>query len=466
MNEFENKEFESEEKVNPSAEEVKDFQAEPEVEVVNEEANAETGEFEEPTLNDDTSFNSDTFNDESSFNSVNYTEITPENDYKKEKRGLRIFALIMALVIALSSGTAVGYFMGKNSVGGRYYSSTVQLDLVSKPKDKEGMSATEIYNAVNESIVGIRAYNKSTVKDASGVIYSKEGYIITNDHIYDGITSAKFKVYLYDGSEREATYVAGDTVSDIAILKLKNTKDLKPAVFGNSKELVYGEPTVAIGRPNGAMEPNCITEGIVSLMKRRVTGATNYSSSLIQTDSAINPGSSGGALLNMYGQVVGITSSKMTGDEYDSVGFAIPTVTVKRVADQLIKNGKVTDRAKLGITYTEISSVYAEINNFDTTGIYVVTVSETADAHGKLVKGDLITHINGIEITCDDIVLDIIEDSKAGDTVALTVKSIGGNVKEVRIKLGANVSESSYTMVEQETEEETEGGVFDFPQGE
>lgn len=404
--------------------------------------------------------------EEPSFNKVNYTKIVPENDYKKERKGLRIFALIMALVIALSSATAVGYFMGKNSVSGRYFSNTVNLDLASKPKDKEGMTATEIYNEVNESIVGIRAYNKSTVKDASGVIYSKEGYIITNDHIYDGIAAAKFKVYLYDGSEREATYVAGDTVSDIAILKLKDNKNLKPAVFGNSKELVYGEPTVAIGRPNGAMEPNCITEGIVSLTKRRVTGATNYSSSLIQTDSAINPGSSGGALLNMYGQVVGITSSKMTGDEYDSVGFAIPSVTVKRVADQLVKNGKVTDRAKLGITYTEISSVYAEINNFDTTGIYVVTVGETSDAYGKLTKGDLITHINGIAITCDDIVLDIIEDSKAGDTVTLAVQSIKGTPKEVKIKLGANVSESSYATAEQETDEGTNDGTFDFPQGE
>lgn len=453
MNEFENKDLEIEASDDLEAVEKIEETTDENVEEGNDEQNNapdfETVSFEEP-----------------SFNRVNYTEIAPEKDYQNEKRGLKIFALIMAIVIALTSATAVGYFMGKNSVSGRYYSSTTKLDLASKPKDKEGMTATEIYNAVNESIVGIRAYNKSTVKDASGVIYSKDGYIITNDHIYDGIAAAKFKVYLYDGSEREATYVAGDTVSDIAILKLKDTKNLKPAVFGNSKELVYGEPTVAIGRPNGAMEPNCITEGIVSLTKRRVTGSTNYSSSLIQTDSAINPGSSGGALLNMYGQVVGITSSKMTGDQYDSVGFAIPTVTVKRVADQLVKNGKVTDRAKLGITYTEISSVYAEINNFDSTGIYVVTISETADAFGKLTKGDLITHINGIAITCDDVVLDIIEESRAGDPVTLTVKSLNGNVKEIKIKLGANVSESSYVLTEEKEETETDDGTFDFPQGE
>lgn len=424
-------------------------------------------EVTEPSLPEEESEQRAVPFEEPSLNVVNYTETEPSGDYSKENKGLRIFALIMVCVIVLSGTCAAGYFAGRNSVKGRYYSNSVELDLVSKPKNKEGMTATEIYAEVNESIVGIRVYNATAIKDASGVVYSEEGYIITNDHIYDGITAPKFKVYMHDGSEREADYVAGDTVSDLAILKLKDTSNLKPATFGDSRELVYGEPTVAVGRPNGAMEPNCITEGIISLTKRRVTGSSNYSSSLIQTDSAINPGSSGGALLNMYGQVVGITSSKMTGDEYDSVGFAIPTVTVKRVANQLIKNGKVTDRAKLGITYSEITSVYAEINNFKSTGIYVVTVSETSDAYGKLNKNDLITHINGVEITCDDIVLDIIEDSRAGDTVTLRVIPFNnGAEKEVKVKLGANVNESSYAETEQKKDEESSDGIFDFPKGE
>ncbi|MBQ8203373.1 MAG: trypsin-like peptidase domain-containing protein [Clostridia bacterium] len=460
MNEFEN------ENVNLNGnEEV----SEPKVE----EPVAEAALNEEPTpkaeapVKDEPTFSEIPFDDEPSFNRVNYTEVAPAGELKNENRGLKIFALIMVCVIILSGTCAAGYFAGKNSVSRYSYSSTVELDLASKPKNEEGMTAAQIYAEVNESIVGIRVYNATTIKDASGVIYSKDGYIITNDHIYDGITAAKFKVYMHDGSEREATYVAGDSISDLAILKLKDTSNLKPAVFGDSRELVYGEPTVAVGRPNGAMEPNCITEGIISLTKRRVTGTSNYSSSLIQTDSAINPGSSGGALLNMYGQVVGITSSKMTGDEYDAIGFAIPTVTVKRVANQLIKDGKVKDRAKLGITYSEITSVYAEINDFDATGIYVVTVSETSDAYGKLNKNDLITHINGIEITCDDIVLDIIEESKAGDTLTLTVIPFNGSAKEVKVKLGANVNESSYVETEQETDdEESFDGTFDFPQGE
>ncbi len=460
MNEFENENVNLTEEQEAVSEELNEEVTEPSLP---EEASAdESYQPEEESEQSSASFEAP------ALNVVNYTDIEPQSDYRKENKGLRIFALIMVCVIVLSGACAAGYFAGKNSVKGSYYSDSVELDLVSKPKDKEGMTATEIYNAVNESIVGIRAYNATTIKDASGVIYSEDGYIITNDHIYDGIAAAKFKVYMYDGSEREAAYVAGDSISDLAILKLEDASGLKPATFGDSKELVYGEPTVAIGRPNGAMEPNCITEGIISLTKRRVTGSSNYSSSLIQTDSAINPGSSGGALLNMYGQVVGITSSKMTGDEYDSVGFAIPTVTVKRVANQLIKNGKVTDRAKLGITYSEITSVYAEINDFEATGIYVVTVSETSDAYGKLNKNDLITHINGIEITCDDIVLDVIEESKAGDTVTLTVVPLKGSAKEVKVKLGANTNESSYVETEGgiKEDEESSDGTFDFPQGE
>lgn len=465
MNEFENKN--ENEILEDESEVIKAVNEINETEVTDEPSETEEA-IKEEASQEETSFEQPYFEDAPAFNRVNYTDIVPTEDYRRENKGLRIFTLIMVCVIVLSGVCTAGYFAGRNSVKGSYYSDSVELGLASKPDNKEGMTASEIYNAVNESIVGIRAYNATTIKDASGVIYSEDGYIITNDHIYEGITAAKFKVYLYDGSERNAVYVAGDTVSDLAILKLEDASDLKPATFGNSKELVYGEPTVAIGRPNGAMEPNCITEGIISLTKRRVTGNSNYSSSLIQTDSAINPGSSGGALLNVYGQVVGITSSKMAGDEYDSVGFAIPTVTVKRVVNQLIKNGKVTDRAKLGITYSEISSVYAEINDFEATGIYVVTVSETSDAYGKLNKNDLITHINGIEITSDDVVLDVIEESKAGDEVTLKVISFKGSSKEIKVKLGVNTNESSY--VEKETadgeKEESNDGTFDFPQGE
>ncbi|MBP3705971.1 MAG: hypothetical protein J6J13_01810, partial [Clostridia bacterium] len=166
--------------------------------------------------------------------------------------------------------------------------------------------------------------------------------------------------------------------------------------------------------------------------------------SLIQTDSAINPGSSGGALINMYGQIIGITASKLAGVQYDAVGFAIPTTTVKRVVEQLIKHSKVIDRAKLGITYKEVNSVTAQIENFSNIGLYIDSVAEDSDIYGKAHKNDLITHINGILITNDDIVLDIIEESYAGDIVKLTIVSSNGITNTYEVTLKANIGQSSY----------------------
>ena len=210
---------------------------------------------------------------------------------------------------------------------------------------------------------------------------------------------------------------------------------------------------------------------MISLTRRRVKTTSSYTASLIQTDSAINPGSSGGALVNMYGQVVGITSSKLAGVEYDAIGFAIPTKTMKRVVEQLISGGKVSDRAKLGITYTEINSVTVEIENYSAVGLLVVSVGEDSDIYDKVGKGDIITHVNGIKITNDDIVLDVIEDCKAGDIISLTVIMSDGSEADYDVKLRANIGESSYSTAIGEREEPSDdtqsgGGIFDFPYGE
>ena len=240
----------------------------------------------------------------------------------------------------------------------------------------------------------------------------------------------------------------------------------KAAQFGDSSELVFGENVVAVGRPSDATDRSSITKGIISSTGRRVRNNTNYSSKLIQTDSAINPGSSGGALVNMYGQVIGITSSKIAGVDYDAVGYAIPTTTVKRIAEELIGKGKVVSRAKLGITYTAVNSVAAEINNLDYVGLKVASVAEDSDLYGKLKEGDIITQINGIDVTSDEIVLDIIEQSSAGDKITVTAVSGGKSVTYDAV-LKANTSESSYTTGTGKTPEGSSGGgTFDFPFGE
>ena len=403
-------------------------------------------------------------------NRINYSDVLPVNDYKPMSRGLKVFALIMAAVIMLTGASVAGYFLGRSSVGSGARKN-VAVNLAAKPADTDELTAAQVYEKVNSSVVGITVYNSAgDGSQASGVFYSEDGYIVTNDHIYSEVGAPKFKVYTSDGKEYDAKYIAGDQVSDLAVLKI-DSSGFAPAQFGNSDEIVFGENVVAIGRPSDATQASSITKGIISSTGRRVRTTSNYSAKLIQTDSAINPGSSGGALVNMYGQVIGITSSKLAGVSYDAVGYAIPTKTMKRICEELIKEGKVVSRAKLGITYTAINSVTAEINGYDCVGLYVASVSEDSDLFGKISEGDVITHINGIEVTSDDIVLDIIEESSAGDKISVTVLNTKGNEVTLEAQLKANTGESSYSTVidsyenKDDNSSDGSGGTFNFPFG-
>ena len=413
---------------------------------------------------------------------VNIPPVSPYREFtysgngkvKKTNKGLTVFCIVLALIVALTGTLSIGYLLGVNI--GDLSKNHRDVTLEAKPKSADELTEAEVYEKVNESIVGIRVYNDSEgYYDCSGVVYSDDGYIVSNDHIYSEVPEAKFKVYTYDGKEYDAVYVAGDQISDLSVLKVQNAT-LKAATFGDSEQLFCGEHVVAIGRPGNAREDSNITSGIISLPKRRTRSTTtSYSSNLIETDSAINPGSSGGALVNMFGQVVGITSSKLAGEMYDSVCYAIPTKTMKWVCEELIKEGKVVSRAKLGISYTEYDSVTSSIKKSGVIGLYIASVSNESDLYGKVNEGDIITHINGKEITSDTVVLDIIENSKAGDTVTLTVSKAGGGTEEYKAKLLANIGTSSYkTAKEAESEKAAEensednsenGPSFNFPFG-
>ena len=405
------------------------------------------------------------------YNPVNYSPVNPVNDYKPMSKGLKIFALIMAAVILLTGTCYAGYVIGRNSINFKS-NANIKVDLAAKPTGTDELTPAQVYEKVGKSIVGIVIYNSSGKGgQASGIVFSEDGYIVTNDHIYSEIPAAKFKIYTHDGKEYDAKYVAGDVISDLAVLKI-DAKAFTPAEFGNSDELFYGENVVAIGRPSDATDNSSITMGIISAINRRVQTTSNYSARLIQTDSAINPGSSGGALVNMYGQVVGVTASKLASVEYDAVGYAIPTTVMKRIVDELIAKGKVVTRAKLGVSYTAIDSVAAEIGDYKTRGLLLASVAEDSDLYGKVKEGDYITHIKGIEVTSDDIVLDIIEQSRAGDKITVTVYTKDGQNKTIDAVLKANVGESSYTLT-QSSENKTQGGsgengggTFDFPFGE
>jgi len=406
------------------------------------------------------------------YNPVNYTPITPAEDYKPMAKGLKVFAGILAAIVLLTGSCFAGYYLGKSNVTRVKSDHKASVNLEASPDNGDEMTAAEVYAKVNESIVGIRIYSaENQGGQASGIILSKDGYIVTNDHIYSEIPNARFRIYTHDGKEYDAKYVAGDQISDLAVLKIDTKDDFVPAQFGDSEDLFYGQNVVAIGRPNDSTDPSSITRGVISALNRRVQTTSSYSARLIQTDSAINPGSSGGALVNMYGQVIGVTSSKLASVEYDAVGYAIPTTVMKRIVDELIEKGRVESRAKLGVSYVAIDSVTKEMGGYATTGLLLKEVAEDSDLHGKVEVEDYITHINGTPVTSDDIVLDIIEQSTAGDTITVTVFTKDGKSKEVTAVLKANISESSYITASKSDKSNKEdggtgGGTFDFPFGE
>lgn len=373
---------------------------------------------------------------------VTFSSVTEAD--KQSSNGIKVFFSIIAVAVLLVIAVSTGFIFGKNtsnSIKPPVFNTT---SLNNKVENAFTSDYTKIFNSVKDSVVSITVWTekKGAVSSASGVIYKENGYIVTNDHIYSDVSSPKFLVTLANGKEYDAEFIAGDTRSDLAVLKIDAT-GLKTAVFGNSAEVVIGEQVVAVGFPSGAGTLPILTNGIISSNGLRVTTTSSYSTKMLQTNTAINPGSSGGALVNMYSQVIGITSAKLAGEEYDSVGYAIPSVTVVNIVDSLIKNGYVADRGRLGITYTEVDYIYSKAQNMPR-GIYIQSVSEDSDFVGKLKKGDIITHVNDIEITDSEILLDIIEQTKPGSTLSFTVKRSSGEVESVFGVLMADKGSSSY----------------------
>lgn len=390
---------------------------------------------------------------------------------KYKNDGLKVFIIVLAVFLALAVVISCGYFLSQRSTttteGG------VNTPLADRPANTELSAAQEVYSENASSVVGILVYNaegNAASAQASGVVYTEDGYIVTNDHIYADIPKPQFKICTSDGKIYDAEYVAGDTRSDLAVLKT-DAPNLKKATFAKTETLMVGDPVIAIGYPAGIYEKSIMTSGTISSVGRRITSqTTSYSIRLIQTDTAINPGNSGGALLNMYGQVVGITSSKIVGDSYDRIGFAIPADTVVSIADSLINHGHVEGRARLGITYTAIDLVTAEVNNCPS-GLAVASVSEESDLYNKNIqKNDIITHINDVAITNSIVALDIIDSCKPGDVIELTVyKPQTGSSITVSATMLNDAGTSSYSEVETDSSSASGGensNPFDFPFGE
>lgn len=277
----------------------------------------------------------------------------------------------------------------------------------------------------------------------SGVIISDKGYIVTNNHVIDG--AQKLQVIFADGSRHDATLVGADAFTDLAVIQVK---DQVPAVaqLGDSDALEPGQRVYAIGSPLGDFK-NSVTEGIVSALHRSISDSNVYREDLIQTDAAINHGNSGGPLIDVNGQVIGINTlvvrSGSAGDQAEGLGFAIPSATVKQVSDKLIQFGKV-DRPYLGIQYAQLTpDIAAQLDVQQTSGALIRQVEANGPAaKAGLQQGDIVTAINGDAIDENTTLTDLILKHGVGDKVSLTVQRDGKQLT-IEVTLGERPNQAS-----------------------
>lgn len=375
---------------------------------------------------------------------------TPKN--KKHSRGLALGLCGVAAACLLFAGGAV---VGNMAFGGNANSdsgasastsdSAPTLQINSKPESDssnssdnydtaDGMAGEDIYKKVNPSVVSVISTTAEGTGSGSGVIMSKDGYIITNNHVVDGAQSVS--VQLSDGTSLDAEIIGTDEQTDLAVIKVTPTSDLTAAEFGDSDELEPGEYAYAIGSPGGVQFANTITGGRISAINRDLT-VNDRVMTLIQTDASINNGNSGGALINKYGQVVGITSAKLSGNAFGSatvegMGFAIPINTAKDIVDELIQNGYVSGRPSIGITGQNVESADGKVS-----GVQVYSIDSRAKAAGEgLQVGDVITAVDGTPTPDMDKVNELKQDKKAGDKLTLSVYRIStGKTLNITITL-------------------------------
>ncbi len=292
----------------------------------------------------------------------------------------------------------------------------------------EQMTAAEVYAANVNSTVGITTsittnyfgFQTTSAASGSGFIITNDGYILTNYHVIQ--SSDSITVSLYNGSAYEAALIGYDESNDIAILKIE-AENLVPVVLGDSALLNVGDPVLAIGNPLGELTFS-LTSGTVSAKDRQVTLSSSVTMNLIQTDCAINSGNSGGALFNLYGEVVGITNAKYSSSSsseasIDNIGFAIPIDSVMHIVQSIIEKGYIS-KPYLGVMVMDISEESLMYGLPLGAAIYSV-VEDGPAAKAGLQSGDIVTKINDTTITGQNGLKEAVSNSQVGDTLLLTV---------------------------------------------
>ena len=372
----------------------------------------------------------------------------------KEPRYVTTKSFVLVLVIAIIVSSCLGaggYALASNlfgASGASGTSNTINATNVNLAKATGSeLSIQEIIAKNEDSVVAIETESVSTDSwlrqyvtqgAGSGVVYSEDGYIITNNHVISG--ASNITVTFHDGTELEATLVATDAQTDVAVIKVDKT-GLTPVSFGDMTSLSVGDLAVAIGNPLGTLSGTA-TEGIISALEREIT-IDGKSMSLIQTSASINPGNSGGGLFDQYGNLIGIVVAKSSGSDVEGLGFAIPSDTVLKVAKSLIKNGYVTGRPAAGITIVDLTDASTAMQyGVDLTGVYIKEVTGNSAKKAGLKSGDLVYYIDDVKVTSSAVLLKEIQSHNVGDTVTFTIVR-NGDILKYDVKLQASSGSSS-----------------------
>ena len=353
--------------------------------------------------------------------------------------------------------------------------NTQNSTTITQTSVKNENSTTKAVDKVKDAVVSIITYSANSQNglfgygesdtdtnteqvssQGSGVIYKKDGeyaYIVTNTHVING--AKKVDIRLADGTKVPGEIVGTDTYSDIAVVKISSEKVSAVAEFGDSSKLTVGETAIAIGSPLGSEYANTVTQGIVSSLNRTVSLKSEdgqaISTKAIQTDTAINPGNSGGPLINIQGQVIGITSSKIAtngGTSVEGLGFAIPSNDAIKIIEQLENNGKVT-RPALGIQMVNLSNLSTtdlqklKLPDSITSGVAVRSVQSNMPANGHLEKYDVITKVDGNPITSATELQNALYSHSVGDEMTITYYR-NGKEETTTIKLDKSTNDLDY----------------------
>ena len=351
---------------------------------------------------------------------------------KKKRRGgfLILWALIFSLIGGVVGSVVTYKYMPAPAVGGTQVPQT-QLPADTTRKHEAGVVESVAQRAM-PSVVGITtSTTKNTLMgpmavqgSGSGFIISEDGYILSNAHVV-GAKGNKVKVLLNDQTEAEGKVVWSDETLDLGLVKIAK-KGLTPLPMGDSDGINIGETAVAIGNPLGLDFQRSVTSGVISGLNRNIGEVQgNYMDGLIQTDASINAGNSGGPLINAYGQVIGIVTAKYSSSGVEGLGFAIPVNDAVAIANDLMKNGTVTDRAQLGITLQTIPDSAAQYYNMPD-GAYVNSVNSGSCAEKAGLKaGDIITAIDDTTVSSGDALRSALRGYSAGESATLTVSRNG-----------------------------------------